>query len=109
MSQVRNIADGDPYEPQPGEHLLQLANTGDVPLYLGIRRGEFMLAAAAGEPVRTYILTEEQYVRLQQQLAMQAAYKEWLASGLLTLVDPTVVVPPPPPPETEEELPVEEP
>lgn len=95
MSQVRNIADGDPYEPQPGEHLLQLANTGDVPLYIGIRRGEFMLAAPVGDPVRTYILTEEQYVRLQQQMQLQAAYKDWVTSGLLTLVDPTVVPDPP--------------
>jgi hypothetical protein len=117
MPLVRNIAEGGVYQPAAGERLLQWQNTAQVPLYLGIRKGEYMIAATADGPQVTYVLTEEQYVRLQQQLASQAAYKNWIASGLLTLVevDELPVPPPPPPPPpapTEddcepEELPVE--
>ncbi len=107
MGQVRFIAPGDPYTVQPGERLMQLENTGDVPLYVGIRNGEYMIAAAAGDPVVTYVLTQEQYVRLQQQLQLQPTYKSWIASGLLTLTElqevPVTETPPPPEPEPEDD------
>jgi hypothetical protein len=101
MPLLRNFAEGEAYAPLQGERLLQLQNTGLVPLYLGIRKGEFMIAATAENPQVTYLLTEEQFVRLQQQIAAQAAYKNWIASGLLTLVEVPQLpaAPPPPPPE----------
>lgn len=86
MPLVRNIDKG-PYEPAVGERLLQLRNTAEVPLYLGIRKGEYMIAAAPDGPQVTYILTDEQYVRMQQQLALQTTYKNWIASGILTIVE----------------------
>lgn len=105
MPMVRNIAEGGTYIPQPGERLLQLNNTGETPLYIGIRKGEYMIAASAGAPLVTYVLTEEQWVRLQQQMQLQPAYKSWVASGLLTLVEldelPEAEPPPPPPPPPE--------
>lgn len=84
MPLVRNIADTTGYERQPGEVLLDFTNTGDVPLYVGIRKGEYMVAAPASAPQVTYILTNEQCVRLQQQGQISSAYREWVASGLLT-------------------------
>jgi|SRR3954463_9143626 hypothetical protein len=102
MPLVRNIAEGGTYQPAAGERLLQLPNTGDVPLYIGIRNGEYMISAAVGEPLVTYVLTETQWVRLQQQLQLQATYKKWVASGLLTLVEvPELPVPVAPPLEEE--------
>lgn len=87
MGQVRFLTEG-PYTPAPGEHLLQLQNTGDVPLYIGIRNGEYMIAPPAGaSSTTTYVLTQEQRVRLQQQIQLQATYREWIASGLLTLAE----------------------
>lgn len=108
MPLVRKVPEGEAYQPQAGERLLQLVNTGDTPLSIGIRRGEYMIATAAGDTEQpTYVLTEEQWVRLQQQLQMQATYKNWLATGLLTLREvPEVIVPPPepePPPERSED------
>lgn len=107
MPIVRNIAEGTGYQPAPGERLLQLVNTGEVPLYLGIRNGDYMIAAPSGEPQVTYVLVEEQWVRLQQQLKLQITYKNWIASGLLTLTE-VAELPEPTPPEEEpeaEELP----
>lgn len=93
MPSVRKLAEGEVYQQQAGERLLQLENTGDVPLYVGIRNGQYMIAAPSDVmPEPTYVLTEEQWVRLQQQLQSQAVYKGWIASGLLALVE---VVPPP--------------
>jgi len=103
MPLVRHFAEGESYELQPGEVLLQLGNTADVPLYIGIRKGEFLIAQPADEPQLTYVLTEEQHVRLQQQLKLQVTYKGWLKTGLLTITDVTVPPDPPPPdPEVED-------
>lgn len=96
MPLVRNFADGETYELLPGERALQLTSTAEVPLYVGIRKGEFMYARPAAEPLVTYVLTEEQYVRLQQQIKSQLTYKNWIRDGLLVL---TEVEPPPPLPE----------
>lgn len=105
MAQVRSIAEG-PYQPAADERLLQLANTGEVPLYIGIRNGEYMIAAAAGEPQVVYVLTETQWVRTQQQMQLQPTYKKWVASGLLTLTElDSVPAPTPPPPPEEEPMP----
>lgn len=104
MPMVRNIAAGGTYVPAPGEHLLQLQNAGDVPLYIGIRKGEYLMAFAPGAPQVTYVLTEEQWVRMQQQMQLMATYKSWVSSGLLTLTEiPELAPPPPPPPPPEEE------
>lgn len=124
MPLVRTVAEGEEYQPAAGERLLQLQNTGDVPLYLGIRNGEYLVAAVVaaetqalpGKPPKptadtTYILTTEQYVRLQQQLALQTTYKNWIASGLLTIVEVASVSPsssPPPGPEPEPDCAPEE-
>jgi hypothetical protein len=105
---IRNIAEGGTYVPTAGEHLLQLVNAGDVPLYVGIRKGEYMIAPAAGAPQFTYVLTEEQWVRLQQQMAT-ATYKSWVASGLLTLSELSELVPPEEPPAEEPPAEAEEP
>lgn len=86
MPMVRNIADAAGYVRQPGEVLLDWTNTGEVPLCIGIRRGEYMIAAPAGAEQVTYILTHEQCVRLQQQGQISSAYRDWVASGLLTFV-----------------------
>jgi len=94
MPLVRNYATGEVYELLPGEYALQLASTADVPLYVGIRKGEFLLARPADGP--TYVLTEEQYVRLQQQLKTQVTYKNWVKDGLLVITDVTTPEPPPP-------------
>lgn len=124
MGQVRFIAPGEPYEVQPGERLLQLANTGETPLFIGIRNGEYMIAAPASEPgvtappvppttLATYVLTQEQYVRLQQQIQLQPTYRAWIASGLLTLTElqevPVAQTETPPPPPDEDEPEDEEP
>src|SRR5262245_20075255 len=104
MPQVRFIAIG-PYLPGPGERLLLLQNSGDrTPLYIGIRNGEYMIAQPMGTSQPTYVLTEEQWVRMQQQLAAQPAYVSWVQSGLLTLVEQASVPEPPPPPPPEDEL-----
>lgn len=89
MPLVRNMLPTDTYQPKAGEHLLRLANSGDVPLYIGIRNGEYMLAQPPSEPQPVYVLTKEQYVRMQQQFQLQTAYKNWVTSGLLTLVEIT--------------------
>jgi len=99
MPSIRHLAEGAPtYEPKPGERLLRLETTATVPLLVGIRRGEYLLAEPAGG--RTYVLTEEQHVRLQQQLAAQPTYQAWLRDGLLTITDLTTPTPPDPAPES---------
>jgi hypothetical protein len=106
MPLVRNIAEGGTYQPAAGERLLQLQNNAAVPLYIGIKKGEYMIAATADNPQATYVLTEEQWVRLQQQIASQVTYKNWISSGLLALVEVAELpVPPPPPPAAPEEEP----
>jgi len=94
---VRHLAaDAPTYEPKPGERVLRLETAAEVPqLFVGIGRGEYLLAAPTGS---TYVLTEEQYVRLQQQLAAQATYQAWQRDGLLTITDAATVPPDPPPP-----------
>lgn len=94
MPLVRNYAEGESFELLPGERALQLTSSADVPLYVGIRKGEFMLARPVAEPPPTYVLTEEQYVRLEQQVRLQVTYKSWLKDGLLVI---TEVMPPAPP------------
>src|SRR3954469_21536790 len=99
MPLVRNIAEDGVYQPAGGERLLQLQNNATVPLYIGIKKGEYMIAATADGPQVTYVLTEEQWVRMQQQLASQITYKNWIANGLLALVEVSELpVPEPPPP-----------
>lgn len=99
MPRVRTVAEGEAYKPAAGEHLLQLQSTAEVPLYVGIKKGEYMIAATDDPPQVTYLLTEEQWVRLQQQVASQLAYKNWIAGGILVLVEVAELpVPEPPPP-----------
>jgi hypothetical protein len=93
VAHVRNIPAGEAYEPLPGEQLLQLT-AAEAQLYVGIRKGEYMLAQP--EPAVTYVLTQEQSVRLRQQLKLQPTYQSWVKTGLLTITD--VTVPPEPPP-----------
>lgn len=89
MPMLRSIAAGDTYQPAAGEHLLRLQNTADVPLYIGIRKDEYMIAAIATDPQVTYVLTEEQWVRLQQRLRATPIYQNWIARGILTLTEVT--------------------
>lgn len=89
MPLVKHYAEGETYELQPGEHLLQLQSTAEVPLHVGIRKGEYMIAYPAAEPMVTYVLTDEQAVRLQQQVQTQVTYRNWLKDGILTVVDMT--------------------
>lgn len=110
MPSVRYIPEGEAYQPAAGEHLLQLQNAGSVPLYIGILKGEYMVATT-GTQAGAFLLDNEQWVRLQQQLKRQATYKSWVSSGLLTLVEvPELPVPTPPEEEpAAAETPAEEP
>lgn len=108
MPIVRNIAEGVGYQPAPGERLLQLVNAGETQLYIGIRNGDYMIAAPAGEAQVTYVLVQEQWVRLQQQLKLQITYKNWIAAGLLTLVEVDELPEPEPPAEEPEAEPAPE-
>ena len=96
MPLLPKLADGA--TPPEGSTVVQLSNTTDRMLSVGIRNGEYMVFEPLLDPPVAYLLNADQAARYQFQLTYQPIYQQWFASGYLV----AYVAPPPPDPPLEE-------
>lgn len=87
--------------PPEGSTVVQLSNTTDRMLSVGILKGEYMTFGPGAAPPAAYVLNADQAGRYKFQLTYQPIYQQWFTAGYLVPYTP----PPPPDPPPEEDPP----
>jgi len=94
MPLLPTLTDGE--TPPDGSTLVQLSNTTDRMLSIGILKGDYMVFQPATDPPAAYVLNADQAARYTFQLTYQPIYQAWFDAGYLV-----AYVAPPPPPEAD--------